>query len=148
RHAQLVWHDPVDRERVRSRAWRYLCTAGCRARARSALDHATDLHRAAVELARTPGERLVALEALGDDHAHAYQGASSGSYLHEALDIARADPAGAADRARLCWKLAWQMAMNPGAFRGSLDPARAEGLVAEGLSVAPDDRSRARLLVT
>ena len=85
---------------------------------------------------------------LGDDHALAYRGEESSRCLHEALDAIRGDPARAADQARLCWKLARQMAMTPGSYRTSPDPVEAEDLVSEGLTAAPDDLSRARLLMT
>lgn len=147
-HAELAWDDPVARERVRRRAFACLLAASSAAQRRFALARAVDLHGAALALASTADEQLQAVEMLGDDHALAYRGEESSRYLHEALDAIRGDPARAADRARLCWKLARQMAMTPGAYRTSPDPVEAEDLVSEGLTAAPDDLSRARLLMT
>ena len=76
---------------------------------------------------------------VGDDGQHHYQ---------EALRIARGNAALAAERAGLCAKLAYMMAMVPGSFRANPDPNEVDRLVDEGLAAAGDDEaSRARLMV-
>jgi DNA-binding SARP family transcriptional activator len=144
--ADLAW-GPADRERVRSVAIGHLLRAGAAARRRFAVPRAVALHEQALSLAATDSERAGALEELGDDHESAFHGdAAYGRYL-AALEIARADPGRAAERARLCRKLASLIGATPGAFRSPVDPTLAEGFVREGLAAAGDEVSRAWLLV-
>src|SRR5262249_26333966 len=76
----------------------------------------------------------------GDDGRHHYE---------RALRLARGHPALAPERARLCAKLAYMMAMVPGSFRITPDPIEVDRLVDEGFAAARDDEvSQAPLLVT
>jgi len=145
--AELAWERPAVREQVRARAFRHLVDAGAAARCRFAVAKAVDLHTQAGALAATEGKRRVALEQLGDDEASAYHGEEATAWWARALDSARADPSGRADRARLCRKLAWIMASTPGAFRSSPDPLVVDQLVDEGLAAAGDELDRAWLLL-
>ena len=145
--AELAWPEPADRQQVRARAFRHLVQAGAAARRRFAVAKAVELHEQAGALASTDQERRVVLEELGDDQGSAYHGEEATAWWAQALAGARADPAGGADRARLCRKLAWIMAATPGAFRSIPDPAVVDQLVTEGLAAATDELSRAWLLL-
>ena len=145
--AELAWPEPADRQQVRARAFRHLVQAGAAARQRFAVAKAVDLHTQAGALAATKQERRVALEQLGDDEASAYHGEEATAWWAQALDSARADPSGGADRSRLCRKLAWIMASTPGAFRSGPDPVVVDQLVTEGLATAGDELGRAWLLL-
>jgi DNA-binding SARP family transcriptional activator len=145
--ADVAWGDAESRESVRAKAVASLLEAGVAARRRFAITKAVELHRSALTLATTQDEQLRAYEELGDDHESAYQGDDGGRRYEQALELARADPSRAADRSRLCRKLAGMMAMNPGAFRVNPDPMLVEQLIAEGLAAAPDDLTRAHVLV-
>ncbi len=144
--ADLAWGTEEVREPVRQKALEHLLRAGAAARKRYALAKAVELHEQALGLSLTDAERLRALEALGEDHYSAYQGEEAARPYQHALDLARADPARAADRARLCWRLARLMAWIPGAFRRSPDPEIIDQLVHEGLHANPDDEMRGWLL--
>jgi tetratricopeptide (TPR) repeat protein len=89
---------------------------------------------------------LRALEALGDDHESAYHGDDGFQVFTEALEIARATGR-AADRARLCAKLADMMTSSPGAFKKSPDPDPVQELVTEGLAHATDQEMTGQLLI-
>jgi hypothetical protein len=145
--AALAWPEPADRQQVRARAFRHLVQAGAAARRRFAVVKAVELHEQAGALASTDQERRVVLEELGDDQGSAYHGEEATAWWAQALAGARADPAGGADRARLCRKLAWIMAATPGAFRSIPDPAVVDQFVTEGLAAATDELSRAWLLL-
>jgi tetratricopeptide (TPR) repeat protein len=145
--ADLAWPEPSSRERVRAEAFEHLLRAGNSARRRFAVARAEEMHERALSLAASDLERLRALEEWGDDKAAVYRGEEAESLYERALRLARAQRARDADSARLCWKLGGLMAASPGAFSTSPDPTRAEALVAEGLSAADDEVSRARLLV-
>ena len=120
--AELAWPEPADRQQVRARGFRHLVQAGAAARRRFAVAKAVELHEQAGALASTDQERRVVLEELGDDQGSAYHGEEATAWWAQALAGARADPAGGAERARLCRKLAWIMAATPGAFRSVPDP--------------------------
>jgi hypothetical protein len=93
-------------------------------------------------------ERIGALTALGDDCQAGFRGDDGRRYYQEALRIAHGNTALAAERARLCAKLAYMMAMVPGSFRVSPDPVEVDQLVEEGLAATGgDEASQARLLV-
>lgn len=143
--ADLAW-TPEEREPVRENAFRHLLNAGAQARRRFAVAKAVELHEQAAEMAAAKGERLRALEELGDDHASAYHGDAARQVYLEALDIARSDNR-PADRARLCAKLADYMAYNPGGFKRSPDPEPVERLIAEGLAHATDPEVTAILQI-
>jgi hypothetical protein len=143
----LAWPEPADREWVRDRAFGYLILAGEAARQRFSTRRAVECHVHARALATTDAEHLRAFEALAVDHDVAFHGDAAEGWYREALAIARRDPGRAGDRSRLCRRLAWLMAGTPGAFRASPDPAMVEALITEGLAAAPDEASRAWLLV-
>jgi hypothetical protein len=84
---------------------------------------------------------------LGGEGAALQLPGLAAAWWAQALAGARADPAGGADRARLCRKLAWIMAATPGAFRSIPDPAVVDQFVTEGLAAATDELSRAWLLL-
>ncbi|HVS49303.1 MAG TPA: adenylate/guanylate cyclase domain-containing protein, partial [Candidatus Dormibacteraeota bacterium] len=143
--ADLAW-SPGEREPVRLKAFELLLRAGGNARQRFAVDKSVELHAQAVGVAIGPRERLRALEDLAEDHDSSYHGEDAFQAFTEALEIARA--AGwAADRARICAKLAEMMSGSPGAFKRSPDPEPVEELVTEGLAQASDEETTARLLV-
>ena len=137
--AELAWDDPADREAARRKAVEYLLRAGDAARRRFATDSAVVLHRRRLDCSVGSGERLRALEELAGDHESNYHGDDAAAVYREALELAREMPGGADDMARLCRKLGWMMAWNPGAFRASPDPADVEALVAEGRKAARDE---------
>ena len=145
--AELAWPDPAVRRQVRATAFQHLVRAGAAARRRFAVAKAVELHTQAGTLASTDRERRVVLEELGDDHGSAFHGEEATAWWAQALDSARADRAGGADRARLCRKLAWIMASTPGAFRSAPDPMVVDQFVTEGLAAATDKLSRAWLLL-
>jgi DNA-binding SARP family transcriptional activator len=145
--SDLAWPEPLERERVRARAFEHLLRAGDSARRRFAVVRAEEMHERALALAASDLERLRALEEWGDDKAAVYRGEEAEGLYERALTLARAARARDADSARLCRKLAGLMAASPGAFSTSPDPSRAEALIAEGLSAAGDEVSRAWLLV-
>jgi class 3 adenylate cyclase/tetratricopeptide (TPR) repeat protein len=143
--ADLAWSEK-EREPVRLKAFEQLLRAGAHARQRFAVAKATELHQQAVGLAAGPQERLRALEALGDDHESAYHGDDGSQKYTAALEIARATGR-AADRARLCAKLADMMTGSPGAFKKSPDPDPVQKLVTEGLAHATDQEMTGQLLI-
>jgi len=84
---------------------------------------------------------------LAQDHEDEFHGDDAATFYREALELARQDPRHAAVRARLCRRLAWLMAWNPGAFRSNPDALEAEALVDEGMASADDEAERAWLLL-
>jgi hypothetical protein len=144
---QLAPHDGFDREVVRAKAFEFALRAGDAARQRFITERAIELHGRTLAIAATPAERLVALEALGRDHEEAFHGDAAAARYREALEIARADPAMASDRARLCRRLSWMMAWIPGGFRANPAAADAEALVDEGMAHAVDPGERTWLLL-
>lgn len=134
--ADLAW-TPDEREPVRLNAFEHLLNAGAQARRRFAVARAIDLHQQALEIVANDAERMRVLEELGDDHGSAYQGDTARQAYMDALEIARRDNL-TADRARVCSKLAWFIAYNPGAFKRSPDPEPVEHLIAEGLAHSTD----------
>ena len=139
---ELAWPDPADRERVRAKAFRHLMRAGDKTRRALGISRAIGLHERAQALASCDEEHLHAFEALGSDHEAAFQGELAERCYRAALGLAAA-----ADRSRLCRKLAWLMASTPGAFRTSPDPAVVDTLIDEGLAASEDATGRAWLLV-
>src|SRR6202040_2277156 len=101
----------------------------------------------AIRIAARQDERIRALEELGDDHESAYQGDDARRAYLDALEVARSPIGVAADRARLCWKLAEMMSASPGAFKESPEPEPVQELIHEGLFYASDEEATARLLV-
>ena len=127
-----TWHRSAEYDRIRTRAYTHALQAASSARRRSAVDNA----------------RIDALTALGDDCQAGFRGDDGRRYYEQALRLARGSAALAPERARLCAKLAYMMAMFPGSFRISPDPIEVDRLVDEGLAAAGGDEvSQARLLV-
>ena len=73
-----------------------------------------------MQLSSDERERISALTAIGDDCKAAFRGDDGRRHYEAALRFARGDAALAAERARLCAKLAYMMAMVPGSFRRRL----------------------------
>jgi hypothetical protein len=143
-----AWHGGAEYDRIRTRAYTHALQAASSARRRSAVDNALSLDRHALRLSSGERERIGALTALGDDCQAGFRGDDGRHYYEQALRLARGNAALAAERARLCAKLAYMMAMVPGSFRVSPDPTEVDRLVDEGLAAAGEDEvSRARLMV-
>src|SRR5579859_3103530 len=143
-----AWHDSMEYERIRSRAYTHALQAASSARRRSAVDNALRLDGQALQLSSGERERISALTALGEDCKAGFRGDDGRHHYEEALRLARGDAAFAPERASVCAKLAYMMAMVPGSFRVSPDPIEVDRLVEEGLAAAGGDEvSRARLLV-
>jgi DNA-binding SARP family transcriptional activator/tetratricopeptide (TPR) repeat protein len=141
---------PPGDEAVRAKAIDYLIRAGEGARRRFALDRAVELHARALRLAADDSPRIRALETLAEDHEAGFHGDAAADAYQDALALTRHDPRDPDARARLARltrKLAWLMVWNPGAFRGSPDPADAEALIAEGLAAGPPALERGWLLL-
>jgi len=142
-----AWAEGAEREAIRASAYAHLMDAGVAACHRYALRKAVELHGRALEMAGADDERLRALEALGDDHACAFEGDAAERCYRDALELTRAQPGLAASRARLCGKLALLMGDMPGAFHHNPRAEVAEALVAEGLESAAGEVDRARVLL-
>jgi len=142
---ELAPADGIDRASIRAKAFVYSLRAGDAARRRFVMDRAIELHERARAIAGGPDEQLASLEALARDREEEFHGDAAALRYREALAIARAHPGRPADRARLCRRLAWMMAWNPGAFRVNPDATEAEQLVDEGMAFAQDDTDRAWL---
>ena len=144
---ELASEDGTDHGSIRAKAFDYVLRAGVAARRRYLTERALELHQRARDIAVDVGERLAALEALAQDHEDDFHGDDAASVYREALALARQDPSRAADRVRLCRRLAWMMAWIPGAFSANPDAAEAEALVDEGMAFVEDERERAWLLL-
>ena len=143
-----AWHDSTEYERIRGRAYTHALRAASSARRRSAVDNALRLDGQALQLSSGERERIGALTALGEDCEAGFRGDDGRHHYEEALRLARGNAAFTPERASLCAKLAYMMAMVPGSFRVSPDPIEVDRLVEEGLAAAGGDEvSRARLLV-
>jgi class 3 adenylate cyclase len=144
--SDLAWHaEPERRQSLRRSALAWLVSAGDGARRRYALDHAIRLHEQAVALAVDDAERVVALEALGDDHAAAFNGDLA------VADYVRAADAGAtigssSAHARLLMKAAREATQKDGTFRSIVPPGTTEGWIEAGLATAADESTRGWLL--
>jgi tetratricopeptide (TPR) repeat protein len=137
----------MDRASIRTKAFDYGLRAGDAARRRFVIDRAVELHEQARAIAVGPDEQLAALEALAHDREAEFHGDAAASFYRDALAIARAHRGRSTDRARLCRRLAWMMAWNPGAFRVNPDATETEQLVDEGMAFAQNDTERAWLLL-
>ena len=143
-----AWHGGAEYDRIRTRAYTHALQAASSARRRSAVDNALSLDRQALQLSSGERERIGALTALGDDCGAGFRGDDGRHHYEQALRLARGNAALDPERARLCAKLAYMMAMVPGSFRVSPDPIEVDRLVDEGLAAAGGDEvSQARLLV-
>jgi DNA-binding SARP family transcriptional activator len=143
----LAAADGTDHEVIRAKAFAHVLRAGDAARRRFVTDRAVEFHSRARAIAADVGEHLHALEALAMDHEDEFHGEQAEALYREALALARKDPSRARDRARLCRRLAWMMAWNPGAFHANPDAEAAEALVDEGMKVVEDEAERAWLLL-
>jgi tetratricopeptide (TPR) repeat protein len=143
-----AWPGSAEYEPIRSRAHAHALKAASTARRRSAVDNALRLDGQALQLSSGDRERIGALTALGDDCQAGFRGDDGRQPYEQALRIARGNAALDPERARLCARLAYMMAMVPGSFRVSPDPVEVDRLVDEGLAAAGGDEvSRARLMV-
>ena len=143
-----AWHGGAQYDRIRTRTYTHALQAASSARRRSAVDNALSLDRQALQLSSGERDHIGALTALGDDYRAGFRGDDGRRYYEQALRLARGNAAIAPERARLCAKRAYMMAMVPGSFRISPDPVEVDRLVEEGLAAAGGDKaSQARLLV-
>ena len=143
----LAWAEaPEQRELLRAKAFASLLQAGAVARRRYALTAAVDLHLSARDLAVGDQELFESSQALGDDHAAAYHGDQAVAAYLSALQIARARPELADQRAPLVVKLAREAVMKSGTFLVSRKAAEVEAWIAEGLAAQPDPKVRGWLL--
>lgn len=144
--SDLAWtNDPAARADVRNRAFVALLAAGAAARQRNATQRGLELHRAALDLAITDGERASAYEELGDDHGWSYHGDPSVEAWTTALDLRRAlgdDEA----CARICLKAARHCAIYWGGFANRPAGETVDRLVDEGLARSEEPLTRAWLL--
>ena len=143
-----AWHGGAEYDRIRMRAYTHALQAASSARRKSAVDNAFSLDGQALELSSGERERVGALTALGDDCRAGFRGDDGRHHYEQALRLARGNASLDPERARLCARLAYMMAMFPGSFRVSPDPIEVGRLVDEGLAVTGGDEvSQARLLV-
>jgi class 3 adenylate cyclase/tetratricopeptide (TPR) repeat protein len=146
--ADLAWSDqPERRTALRADAFAWLIRAGDGARRRYALDTAVDLHHDALELAADEADRVTAQEALGDDHAAAFQGEEAKTAYISALEV-QTTVGDERTRARLLMKLARLASQQGGALREAVPWATVESWIEAGLGAAPDELTRAWLLST
>ena len=145
--ADLAWKDAAERAAIRRTAFDHLIAAGQGARQRFAVSKAVELHERAFALASDDAERAQAREQVGDDHDSAYHGEAAVAAFEQALGLMPESAESALDRSRLYWKMVWLMALRPGAFKLIPDGNVVDDLVAAGMSAAPDELSRGRLLV-
>lgn len=96
RHRLLAWRtapadwtiDEADRERHRRDAHRSVMAAARQALAQASLAAARRWGSEALELASGDGQRVDALEVMGNAHFHAYEGDEAWAALTEAIDLA------------------------------------------------------------
>ena len=145
--ADLVWRDgSSELADVRRRARLAYLLGGSTARKRYALERAIELHERAVALSTTDGERLEALEELGDDHDAAYDGDRALPTWDRAIAIARAMDGQEQRIARLSMKAARFAAIRWGGFSAPVDPEVMDRYVDQGLELADEGEIRAWLL--
>ena len=137
---------PAERELIRSTAVRHLLYAGDRARHRTALDRAVELHEAALRIAVTGAERARSLAALAQDHEFGLAGIPALQLYRQARAAAREAGLPDDERARICIGMGRLLALRWGGFPARQDPAELDEAVAEGLRLANDPESRAWLL--
>jgi class 3 adenylate cyclase len=153
--ADLAWaDDPIGREELRTRAFAALLAAGYVARKRYAIEQALELHQDALRLSDGPHpalpqkgrERVMALEAIGDDHEGAFHGDDAIPAWEAALEALGKDPAARSDRIRLIVKCAKMTCIRWGGFK-VVPPARqVDGYIDAGLALDPEPRDRGWLL--
>jgi DNA-binding NarL/FixJ family response regulator len=137
---------PAERELIRSTAIRHLLYAGDRARHRSALDRAVELHEAALRIATTETEHARGLAALAQDHEFGLAGIPALELYRQARLAARRAGLPDDERARICIGTGRLLALRWGGFPVRQDPAELDEAVEEGLRLANDPESRAWLL--
>ena len=137
---------PAERELIRSTAIRHLLYAGDRARQRSALDRAVELHEGALRIATTEAERARALAALAQDHEFGLAGIPALELYRQARSAARLAGLPDDERARICLGTGRLLALRWGGFPVRQNPAELDEAVEEGLRLANDPESRAWLL--
>jgi DNA-binding NarL/FixJ family response regulator len=138
--------DPAEREVIRSTAIRRLLYAGDRARQRSALDRAVELHEAALRIASPGTERARALAALAQDREFGLAGIPALELYRQARAAAREAGLPDDERARICIGMGRVLALRWGGFPTRQDPAELDEVIEEGLRLADDPESRAWLL--
>jgi DNA-binding CsgD family transcriptional regulator len=137
---------PAEREVLRSTAFRHLSYAGDRARHRSALDRAVELHESALGIATTETERARALAALAQDHEFGLAGIPALELYRQARAAGRRAGLPDDERARICLGMGRLLALRWGGFPVRQDPTELDEVVGEGLLLANDPTSRAWLL--
>jgi predicted ATPase len=138
--------DPAHREVVRATAMRRLLHAGDRARQRSALDRAAELHQAALGISTSATERARAQSALAQDLEYGLAGAPALDQYRLARQTAIQAGLPDEDRARICLGMGRLLGLRWGGFPSRQDPAELDELVDEGLRLATDPETRAWLL--
>jgi DNA-binding CsgD family transcriptional regulator len=138
--------DPAERERIRATAIRHLLYAGDRARHRSALDRAVELHEAALRIATSETERARALAAIAQDREFGLAGIPALELYREARAAARQAGLPDDERARICIGMGRLLALRWGGFPTRQDPAELDEVIDEGLRLANDPEARAWLL--
>lgn len=138
--------EPGEAELITANAFRSLIRAGVGARRRYAIAKAVALHRRALDYATTIVERAEAMEAVGDDHEVAFHGDAAVEAWLAAIDLLRREPSQSGRRAGLCLKTAMMAGCRWGGFRVPADPALADRVVDEGLSLVRDQSAKAQLL--
>lgn len=137
---------PAERELVRSAAIRHLLYAGDRARHRSALDRAVELHEAALRIATTETEHARVLAALAQDHEFGLAGMQALELYRQARSAGRRAGLPDDERARICIGMGRVLALRWGGFPVRQDPTELDEAVREGLQLANHPESRAWLL--
>jgi class 3 adenylate cyclase/tetratricopeptide (TPR) repeat protein len=145
--ADLAWsQDPTARAELRTRAFAALLAAGAVARKRFAIQQALELHQEALRLSANNGERVRALEAIGDDHEGAFHGDDAIPAWEAALAELGQNPDARTDRIRLIVKCAKMTCIRWGGFK-VVPPARqVDGYIDAGLALHPEPRDRGWLL--
>lgn len=138
--------DPVHTEVVRSTAFRRLIHAGDRARQRSALDRAGELHRAALGLATSASEQARAQAALAQDLEYGLAGQAGLDQYRRARETATQAGLPEGDRARICLGMGRLLGLRWGGFPSRQDPAELDEVIDEGLRLANDPETRSWLL--
>jgi DNA-binding NarL/FixJ family response regulator len=136
----------AERELLRSTTFRHLSYAGDRARHRSALDRAVELHEAALRIATSETEHARALASLAQDHEFGLAGIPALELYRKARAAGRRAGLPDDERARICLGMGRLLALRWGGFPVRQDPVELDEAVDEGLRLANDPDSRAWLL--
>ncbi|HEY7273725.1 MAG TPA: BTAD domain-containing putative transcriptional regulator [Actinoplanes sp.] len=141
-----VGSDPGEAELITANAFRSLIRAGFGARRRYAIAKALELHRRALDYAAGTADRAEALEAIGDDHEVTFDGDAAVEAWHNAIEMLRQEPGQVDRRAGMCLKVAQMAVARWGGFRVPADPALADRVIDEGLTVVREPSAKAQLL--